>query len=337
MNAKLEIQPMIDGTLTNITEAERRLALCENPSDAADIADAAAAARTYAKRSGATISVINRAVRIKVNAERKAGELLAGMEMARNRHSSGNGVLPLADLGIKKHQSSRWQQFAAVSDEKWNKKLMANKDSVELHTKDFFRLAKSEAPKEGMSAPKNEDGNYSNFQDIIDLGVKFGTVYADPPWRYDNQGTRAATDNHYDGTMSLDELRALPVADITADKAHLHLWTTNAFLYDTKSILEAWGFEYKSTFVWVKPQMGIGNYWRNSHELMITAVKGGLTADSKAEMSWVECRRGRHSSKPQQVRERIMRLSPGPYLELFGRRVVKDWVVFGNQVEEELV
>jgi len=327
---------MTDDTLTNITEAERRLALCENPTDAANIADTAEAARIYAKRAGATISVINRAVRIKVNAERKAGELLAGME--KRSGARGSATLPrLSDIGINKHQSSRWQKFAAVSDEKWNEKLMAKEDSVELHTKDFFQLAKSEAPKDGMSKPRNEDGNYSNFQDIIDLGVKFGTIYADPPWRYSNQGTRAATDNHYDGTMSIDEIKALPVADITADKAHLHLWTTNAFLYDTKGILEAWGFEYKSTFVWVKPQMGIGNYWRNSHELMITAVKGGLTAASRAEMSWVECGRGRHSAKPQQVRERIMRLSPPPYLELFGRRVVKDWVVFGNQVEEELI
>jgi len=87
----------------------------------------------------------------------------------------------------------------------------------------------------------------------------------------------------------------------------------------------------------VKPQMGMGNYWRNSHEIMITGVKGGLTANSKAEMSWVECKRGRHSSKPDQVRDSIMRLSPGPYLELFGRRTVKDWVVFGNQIEAELI
>jgi len=185
--------------------------------------------------------------------------------------------------------------------------------------------------------PDLADGVFSDFESITSLGVKFGTVYADPPWRYNNQGTRAATDNHYDGTMSVDELCDLPVGDVAAEKSHLHLWTTNAFLYETRRILDAWGFEYKSTFVWVKTQMGIGNYWRNSHELMITGVKGGLTAASRAEMSWMESRRGKHSAKPYEVRRSIERLSPGPYLELFGRRKIDNWVVFGNQIEEEML
>ena len=330
---------MNDFTLSRIRDAENALAHCTSPTDAADVADVAEAARTYAKRSGASVAVINQAVRIKVNAERKAGELLAGMEMHKGGHGTGNTGLPvLSNLGIKKHQSSKWQKFAAVPDDIWKEKLEADSDTRELHSKDMFRLAKEHAPKDSLTAPtKEHTGNHSNFADIARLGVKFGTVYADPPWRYNNQGTRAATDNHYDGTMSVDEICGLPVAEVVAEKAHLHLWTTNAFIYDTKRILEAWGFEYKSTFVWVKPQMGIGNYWRNSHELMITAVKGGLTAASRSEMSWVECRRGRHSAKPQQVRESIERLSPGPYLELFGRRAIENWTVFGNQVEEELI
>lgn len=181
------------------------------------------------------------------------------------------------------------------------------------------------------------EGIYSNWKDVQELGLKFGTIYADPPWRYQNQGTRAATGNHYDGTLSVDELCAMPVGDVAAEKSHLHLWTTNAFIFECSRIMDAWGFKYKSTFVWVKPQMGIGNYWRNSHEIMLLGVKGGLTAASKSEMSWVECGRGAHSSKPMQVRERIERLSPGPRLEMFGRRPIKGWVVFGNQIIEELL
>ena len=83
--------------------------------------------------------------------------------------------------------------------------------------------------------------------------------------------------------------------------------------------------------------MGIGNYWRNSHEIMLLAVKGGQTAISKSEMSWLESNRGSHSSKPEKVRDSIMRLSPGPFLELFGRRSIPGWAVFGNQVIEELI
>lgn len=124
----------------------------------------------------------------------------------------------------------------------------------------------------------------------------------------------------------------MPVRELAAPKAHLHLWTTNAFLFECRRILDAWGFEYKGTFVWVKPQIGMGNYWRNSHEIMLLGVRGGLRGQSASERSWMEHDRGLHSEKPEAVRERIERLSPGPYLELFGRRSVPGWTVYGNQL-----
>lgn len=176
---------------------------------------------------------------------------------------------------------------------------------------------------------------YTNFSDLLASGSKFGAIYADPPWSYSNQGTRAATGNHYQ-TMSVEEIAALPVGELAAEQAHLHLWTTNAFLKDALSIIEAWGFEFKSTFVWVKPQFGIGNYWRNSHEIMLLGIRGNQRAVSRAEKSWLQCGRGTHSAKPEQVRRTIERLSPGPYLELFGRGAREGWTVFGNQIADEL-
>ena len=92
-------------------------------------------------------------------------------------------------------------------------------------------------------------------------GSRFSTIYADPPWKYDNQGTRAATDNHYP-TLTVEQIAAEPVAELAADNCHLHLWTTNGFLPAAFYVIEAWGFEYKSMFVWVKPTLGIGNYYR---------------------------------------------------------------------------
>src|SRR5215831_6336523 len=104
-------------------------------------------------------------------------------------------------------------------------------------------------------------------------GRRFGCIYADPPWLYNNQASRAATSKHYGG-MTVDEICALPVSALAADDAHLHLWTTNAFLFDTWRVFAAWGFEFKSSFVWTKPQLGLGNYWRNAHEVLLTAVRG---------------------------------------------------------------
>lgn len=176
-----------------------------------------------------------------------------------------------------------------------------------------------------------------DFDALVRNGEKFGTVYADPPWLYDNQGTRAATGNHYGG-MTVDELCALPVRDIVADDAHLHLWTTNGFLFDCPRIFAAWGFEFRSSFVWVKPQMGIGNYWRNSHEFLLTAIRGDAKRfNDKSLKSWIECDRGVHSAKPEQARHFIERASPGPYLEMFARSGAPNWTVWGNQIPGNLL
>lgn len=178
---------------------------------------------------------------------------------------------------------------------------------------------------------------------ISDLNVltttdkKFGTIYADPPWQYSNQATRASTDNHY-STMAIDEIINLPIADLTAEKAHLHLWTTNAFLFECPAILKAWGFEYKSMFVWVKPQMGLGNYWRLAHEYLVLGVKGKERFGFKNEnfKSWLEFERLKHSAKPEIIAQMIEKVSPGPYLELFGRKTRENWTVWGNEIDRTL-
>lgn len=170
-------------------------------------------------------------------------------------------------------------------------------------------------------------------------GLKFGTIYADPPWLYDNQGTRGATGNHYGG-MTVDEICNMPIRELAADSAHLHLWTTNAFLFECPKIFEAWGFEFKSSFIWVKPQMGMGNYWRNSHEILLTAVRGkGMPFNDHSMQSYLICNRGKHSAKPEQIRGFIERASPGPYLELFSRRSEDEcpgWKIWGNGVERNI-
>lgn len=170
---------------------------------------------------------------------------------------------------------------------------------------------------------------------LIQSGKKYQTILADPPWAYSNQATRAATDNHYK-TMTIDDIAALPITELTEADAHLHLWTTNAFIFDAKRIMEAWGFEYKSIFVWIKPSMGIGNYWRVSHEFMLFGLKGNLPFQDHSEMSWYSEKRSRHSSKPLTIINKIEKVSPGPYLELFGRETRSGWAVWGNEIKRTL-
>ena len=175
----------------------------------------------------------------------------------------------------------------------------------------------------------------SDIQNLIDNNKKFSTIYADPPWKYSNQATRSATDNHYD-TMTVEEIANLPIPKLTTENAHLHLWTTNAFLFESIKIIEAWGFQYKSIFVWVKPQMGIGNYWRVSHELMLFGLKGKQPFLNRSQKSWKEFNRTKHSAKPREMHDIIELVSPGEYIELFGRETVPGWTVWGNEIERTL-
>jgi N6-adenosine-specific RNA methylase IME4 len=160
--------------------------------------------------------------------------------------------------------------------------------------------------------------------------MRFRCILADPPWRYD-QSPRGAASHHY-ATMSLEEIRQLPLPTLTEEHAHLHLWVPHSFLPEAFGIMAAWGFTYRSIFVWVKPSAGNGHYWRAAAEFMLFGVKGRAPFLDHSIINWLCCDRGEHSSKPEKIRKLIERVSPGPYLELFGRRPVDNWVVFGNDV-----
>lgn len=175
----------------------------------------------------------------------------------------------------------------------------------------------------------------ASLDKLVAAGATYGTILADPPWQYDNQSTRGATDDHYP-TMPFEEIAALPVPLLAAEKAHLHLWTTNGFLEAALALVRRWGFEFKSSFVWCKPQIGMGNYWRNSHELLLLGVRGGLVFADHALKSWGVYDRGQHSAKPDQIRPLIERAGPPPRLELFARSPALGWHCWGDQVEPDL-
>jgi N6-adenosine-specific RNA methylase IME4 len=241
--------------------------------------------------------------------------------------------------GVSRNQSSRYQKLAAISEETFEYLVTNARDTRrELTTESMLKWAArirsgNDATTEIITP--SPTGTVSDLGELIQRQMRFGTIYADPPWDYDNRGTRGAAVDHYP-PMGLGELAALPLRELAADDCHLHLWTTNAFLFECSRLLAAWGFEYKSLFVWAKPQIGLGNYWRLAHELMLLGVRGRLPFRDQSQRSWQTYPRRRHSEKPEEVRSIIERVSPGPYLELFGRRTAPGWIVFGNQIERGL-
>lgn len=176
----------------------------------------------------------------------------------------------------------------------------------------------------------------------------FSTVLADPPWRFTNRTGKVAPEHRrldrY-STMSLDEIKALPVADACAKNAHLYLWVPNALLPEGMAVMEAWGFRYVSNIIWAKRRKdggpdgrGVGFYFRNVTEMLLFGVRGSMRtlAPARSQVNMIETRKREHSRKPDEQYDLICSCSPGPYLEMFARHPQKGWVVWGDEAADDV-
>lgn len=148
-------------------------------------------------------------------------------------------------------------------------------------------------------------------------------------------------------TMTLDEIRSLPVEDLAESDSHLFLWVTNGFLEQAFSVVRAWGFRYGTTLVWAKETMGKGlggKAFGISTEFVLHATKGSPDVRCRIPRTWFQWKRpyderGKpfHSAKPPQLQDMVEQVSEGPYLELFARRQRIGWATWGfdclNHVE----
>lgn len=172
-------------------------------------------------------------------------------------------------------------------------------------------------------------------------GTKYGVVYADPPWSYDNGGRTVAggIEEQYD-TMTTDQICGLAPAIHTAKNCVLYLWGTAPLVPDSLKVMAAWGFTFKTCAVWDKGVSGIGYWWLGQHEHLFVGVKGNVSPpppDLRVS-SMIRCRRGKHSRKPDYVRDKIAQWFPSvPRLEMFTRIKVHGWDGFGNQIETDLL
>jgi N6-adenosine-specific RNA methylase IME4 len=178
-------------------------------------------------------------------------------------------------------------------------------------------------------------------------GRQFGTLLADPPWQFQNRTGKVAPEHRrlsrY-GTMTLDDIKALPVPEIVAPVAHLYLWVPNALLPEGLAVLAAWGFQYKSNIVWHKIRKdggpdgrGVGFYFRNVTELILFGARGKnarTLAPGRRQVNYLATRKREHSRKPDEQYEIIEACSPGPFLELFARGTRRHWTTWGYQADD---
>lgn len=174
----------------------------------------------------------------------------------------------------------------------------------------------------------------------------FGTILADPPWRFTNRTGKVAPEHRrlarYE-TLSVKQIAEIPVGNAAAQKSHLYLWVPNALLEEGMQVLKAWGFTYKTNLIWHKIRKdggpdgrGVGFYFRNTTEIILFGVKGGIRtlAPGRRQVNVIRTEKREHSRKPDELYGIIESCSPGPYLELFARGKREYWQQWGNQVEE---
>lgn len=215
-------------------------------------------------------------------------------------------------------------------------------------TDEQWALAETTGGKGGqpLLRPDVERKEITYFRNYQSRGVKsppplpkgkYRVIYADPPWRYEHSVSDSrAIENQYP-TMELEEIQKLLVADICAPDCVLFMWATSPKLAEAVSVIDAWGFTYKTCAVWDKQKIGMGYYFRQQHELLLVATVGSPAAPETEDRpsSVFSAPRGKHSSKPSEVVAAIERMYPpsaDSHIELFCREPREAWSAWGNQV-----
>jgi N6-adenosine-specific RNA methylase IME4 len=176
---------------------------------------------------------------------------------------------------------------------------------------------------------------------------RYATILADPPWQFQNRTGKVAPEhkrlNRY-GTMSLENICALPVSGICEETAHLYLWVPNALLPEGLEVMRSWGFQYKANLIWHKIRKdggpdgrGVGFYFRNTTEIILFGIRGKnarTLSPGRRQVNIIKTMKREHSRKPDEQYELIEACSPGPFIELFARGPRKGWSTWGNQADD---
>jgi N6-adenosine-specific RNA methylase IME4 len=168
---------------------------------------------------------------------------------------------------------------------------------------------------------------------------KYPVILADPLWKFEaydaESGMERAAETHYP-TLTIDEICALPVADLATPDAALFLWCTSPHLPDALRVVESWDFTYRTNAVWVKQgSPGLGYWVRNQHEILLIAARGNMRPplESDRPPSVIHAPRREHSRKPDEAYEIIERMYPDlPKIELFARSRRPGWSCWGNEI-----
>lgn len=325
----------MSAVLVKYDQARFALQAAATVDEAKQIHDQARALKVYARQRKDS-ELHTWVAEIQLRAVMRIGEISGGLDASRERDSAGHliattgkqakaAVLKAAGLSTSvAHRAEGLFAHAAEVETYIARKTQAKKP---VKVTEALRLIKRrQVQAKAVALPRGQ----------------YRVIYADPPWKYNDsrtgtegRETTAAEENY--PTMALSELEALGVADLAAPDSVLWLWATFPLLPEALHLTKAWGFTYKTAFVWDKVRGTFGHYHNACAELLLLATRGSAVPDIDKRVPQVQCwPRAEHSRKPDEARALIDSLyTVGARIELFRRgEAPPGWVVWGNEVRE---
>lgn len=322
-----------NGELMVLTDVCQALVQAVTPGEIRDLRDKAEAVRRYAKSAAKGLLVQNRAAELRLRAERKGGALLRHMNLwgGDRRSRSHDEILKLEAMGIDRNQSHRWQLLASIPDDVFEAYIReCNQLLREITGNSLVRFARQRVQcsiaKDIDKEPAKATNVAGRLSQLIALHKSFACICIYPPW----PGRRklpSETNGHQLDRRFISRMEKLPVNEVAAVNAHLHLWTTSERLDDAIRLFDAWGFAYGSVLVCVKPVREYGPFYRAGEDFLLLGTKGNLAFRVNDVASLIEADGHWFSGVADSVRDLIERVSPGPYLEVFGGTAHLGWTV----------
>jgi N6-adenosine-specific RNA methylase IME4 len=336
---------------TKYSEARKAIAACARIDIAKGIRDQAVAIQVWAHQAKDD-HMLGFATECRKRAERKIGELMQRQPKHKGGGDHRGSKKPgapktLAEMGLDKNLASRARKLWAMTEKEFETALMqavARILAAANDAREVVKIARQERMKEKITrrAARHAEIKRTASPFPGEPTQRFPLVYADPAWSfqtYSDQGSDRSPENHYP-VMSEQEIAAFavggrPIRDLAHANAALFLWCTSSNLAVALRVMEAWGFTFKTSAVWVKDKPGTGLIFRNRHELLLYGSRGEMPAPMFVPESVFEYARHGHSEKPDEIRQIIERMYPAfgkdERLELFARGDVPGWTVAGYE------
>lgn len=280
-----------------------------------------------------------------LDAEVKIGELMAKIpkqnthNRAKNRHftAATSKIEVIEAAGFSKMQAHRFETLAKNPElvEQAKAEARENDDIVSRSlVLEKVKQKKREEKEEKRESERQENAKkVEQLQTPLEAKGLFQTIVIDPPWDWDDEGDInqfGRTKPDYK-TMPIEEIEQLPIAKIADKNCHLYLWVTNRSLPKAFRLVEAWGFRYITCLTWVKPSIGVGNYYRGDTEQILFCVKGSQPLKRHDVGTHFCAPRGdRHSAKPEEFYKLVETCSYAPYIDIFSRKSRDNWAMWGE-------